>query len=414
MNNNRTTSLQEFVNEHFFNFFIAVLIFCVLLYNVIRFKGVDELFGLILIFFYCFFIFKNKDWPFNKAFITVILCFLFYTCYSFYIHSNTPIAILTDLIIQMKPYLTFFAAYHMAAHFSNKQKRILQQFCIITWFFLIPIGIYSLFDFLIFKKIMEHPTNYAASVTCLSLIYLFCSDYSKKDKLIFIIMLSLGLFSTRSKFYGFFVFASGIVLYLNSIEKIRLNLKTGSAFLIILLAVCFVAKNKIDLYFVQSLTGEEKDLLARFVLYSTSIQILFQDFVPFGSGLASFATHASGLYYSDIYSFYNIDNVWGLSRKEFYFIADTYYPSLAQFGIVGVCLFILFWIFLIRKLFLFLNQTNNIKNFVISLLTIGYLFIENVADATYTSNRGFFMMLFLGFLFATQNRERINHTPKRD
>ena len=57
-------------------------------------------------------------------------------------------------------------------------------------------------------------------------------------------MLSLGLFSTRSKFYGFFVFASGIVLYLNSIEKIRLNLKTGSAFLIILLAVCFVAKNK--------------------------------------------------------------------------------------------------------------------------------------------------------------------------
>ena len=257
---------------------------------------------------------------------------------------------------------------------------------------------------------MEHPTNFAAAVVCLSLVYLYCSDYSKKDKFIFILMLSLGLFSTRSKFYGFFVLASFFVLYLSSIEKLRLNFKTGIIFSIILLAIFFVAKDKIELYFLQSITGEEKDLVARYVLYSTSIQLLFHDFIPFGSGLASFATHASGLYYSDIYQAYNIDMVWGLSKKEWYFVADTYYPSLAQFGIVGVCLFLLFWLYILRKSFNYLKHTNSIKYFVLSILIIGFIAIENVADASFTSNRGFFMMLFLGLLLSEQKRIYISTT----
>lgn len=397
-------SLEDFVNRHFFNFFVLTLFFCVLLYNVIRFKGADELCGLLLVLFYLFFVFKNKDWPFNKAFLVTIACFAFYTLYSFYIHSNSPAGILTDLVIQMKPYLAFFAAYQMSAMFSTERKKLLKEICLLIWVLLIPIGFYSLVDFYVFKTIMEHPTNFAASVVCLSLVYLYCSDYSLKDKFIFILMLSLGLFSGRSKFYGFFVLASCLVFYLNDIKKIQFNAKTIPVFLIILLGVAFVAKDKIELYFIQSMTGEEKDLLARFVLYSTSIDILFNDFVPFGSGLASFATHASGLYYSDIYPYYGIDGVWGLSKKEWYFVADTYYPSLAQFGIVGVILYIVFWIYILDKSFFYFRQTNHVKYFLIAILIVGFVAIENVADASFTSNRGFFMMLFLGLVLSEQKR----------
>ena len=195
-----------------------------------------------------------------------------------------------------------------------------------------------------------------------------------------------------------------MVLYLDDIKKIQFNAKTIPVFLIILFGVAFVAKDKIELYFIQSLTGEEKDLLARFVLYSTSINILFYDFVPFGSGLASFATHASGLYYSDIYPFYGIDGVWGLSKKEWYFVADTYYPSLAQFGIVGVILYIVFWIYILKKSFYYFKQTNHVKYFLIAILIVGFVSIENVADASFTSNRGFFMMMFLGLVLSEQKR----------
>lgn len=396
--------LQGFVNRHFFEFFVLVLFFCVLFYNVIRFKGADELFGLILIFFYTFFVFKCKEWPFNKAFLITIGCFAFYTLYSFFIKSNTTAGILTDLIIQMKPYLAFYAAYQMSAMFSTGQKKLLKEICLLIWVLLIPIGFYSLVDFYVFKAVMEHPTNFAASVVCLSLVYLYCSDYTRKDKLVFILMLSLGVFSGRSKFYGFFVLASCLVLYLDDIKKIQFNAKTIPVFLIILFGVAFVAKDKIELYFIQSLTGEEKDLLARFVLYSTSINILFYDFVPFGSGLASFATHASGLYYSDIYPFYGIDGVWGLSKKEWYFVADTYYPSLAQFGIVGVILYIVFWIYILKKSFYYFKQTNQVKYFLIAILIVGFVSIENVADASFTSNRGFFMMMFLGLVLSEQKR----------
>ena len=102
--------------------------------------------------------------------------------------------------------------------------------------------------------------------------------------------------------------------------------------------------------------------------------------------------------------------VWGLSKKEWYFVADTYYPSLAQFGIVGVCLFLLFWLYILRKSFNYLKHTNSIKYFVLSILIIGFIAIENVADASFTSNRGFFMMLFLGLLLSEQKRIYISTT----
>lgn len=393
--------IQDFINRHFYSYFIVAFVFCVLLYNVIGFKSADELLGLVLLFFYIFFVSKCEYWPFNKAFFVTILCFIFYTGYSFYIRSNTAAGIITDLIIQMKPYLAFFAAYQMMPRFTEKQKSLLKYFCLIVWLLLVPIGFYSLIDSSIFKIIMEHPTNYAASAVCLSLIYLYCSKYTMTEKLIFILMLSIGLFSGRSKFYGFFVFASCFIIYFDDISKVKINFKTTSIFLLILFGVCWVAKEKLELYFVQTLTGEEKDLLARFVLYTTSIDIL-HDYFPFGSGLASFATHASGLYYSELYPKYGIEGVWGLSRNEWYFVADTYYPSLAQFGFVGIGLFILFWIYLFRKSFLLLHKTNNMLYFAVSILAICFLFIENVADASFTSNRGLFMMLFLGLLMSEQ------------
>ena len=55
------------------------------------------------------------------------------------------------------------------------------------------------------------------------------------------------------------------------------------ACIILLAAIIFVAREKIDLYFIQGFTEDgdasEKDLLARFVLYATSFLILL-DYIP--------------------------------------------------------------------------------------------------------------------------------------
>lgn len=404
---------QEFINKYFYYFFIFTFVFSVLLYNIIGFKSADELCGLALLGIFIAFVFQTKNWEFDKSFFITILIFIFYTGYSFYIKSNSLFGIITDLIIQMKPYLAFFAVYQMKPQFSDSQKLLLKQCCVVIWVILVPIGIYGIFDFSIFKAVMEHATNYAASIVCLSLLYLYGSKFTFKEKLFFIVMLSAGIASGRSKFHGFFALAACFVLYFNNINKIKINFRTVLISLAIIGIVFFVAKDKIELYFIQSITGEiDRNLLARFVLYATSIEI-FVDYFPFGSGLASFATHASGEYYSDIYIKYGIDSVWGLTPKATYFVADTYYPSLAQFGVVGVLLYFSFWIYLIKKSFSYFRKSKQIQLFIVATLIAGFLVIENTADASFTSNRGFFMMLFLGLIMSEQYHQCVSKTEPR-
>lgn len=179
-------------------------------------------------------------------------------------------------------------------------------------------------------------------------------------------------------------------------------------FLTIVIGVIIIAAwQKINLYFIQGLSIDgEKDLIARFVLYATSIEI-FKDFFPFGSGFASFATFSSGEYYSDIYIKYGIENIWGISKQFHSYIADTYYPSLAQFGILGVCFYILFWIYIIKKSYTFFKVSHNIKLFLLSLLIVCYFAIESTTDSTYTTHRGFFVMMILGLVLSNQKQEVI-------
>ena len=79
-------------------------------------------------------------------------------------------------------------------------------------------------------------------------------------------------------------------------------------------------------------------------------------------------------------------------------IADTYYPALAQFGCVGVCLFFLFWGNLTLKAIR--NFRFIYKESVMILLIVMFFLIECTTDSTITHNRGLFMMMLLGLLFS--------------
>lgn len=403
--------LQEFINNTFFKYFNFTLIFGLLLYGTIGFDGADELCALMLLVLFGYTIFKTSDWYIDRAFLITLAIFLFYLCYSFYIGSNTKKAIISDFIIQLKPYLAFFAVYYMRPVFSDHQKSILRILCVLFWLLLLLLGVLTLFSPLIIESIMFHVAFYAACVIALSLIYLYCGNDTKKDKLIFILMLSAGLFSTRSKFYGFYMLAIMLLLFTPYIKNMKINLKTICIFIIIVGAIILVGWQKIDLYFALSGNAEdvETGLLARMMLYMTSIDILI-DYFPFGSGFASFASYSSGVYYSDIYAKYGIDKVWGMNSSDYSYIADTYYPCLAQFGVVGILLFCGFFFFIARKSYLTFKHDHQQKNLIISFLIIGYLLIESVADASFTGHRGFFMMIILGLVLG-ERRKTTNNKP---
>lgn len=397
----RIIMVQEFINKQFYNLFVFTYIFGLVLYGTIGFDGIDEICAMLLLVLLIYGIFKTEGWYVNKAFLCVIGIFIFYACYSLYIHSNSKAAIVSDFIIQFKPYLAFFAVYFLVPQWSASQKKILKDTTLVIWLAMLCIGIAAQANFLVFKYTVGHVAYFAAIVTSSSLLYLYCSDGSKKDKAIFLLMLATGLLSGRAKFYGFFIVGAAAVIFSRYICNLRLNFKTLLVAAIGIAAMIAVSWQKLVLYFGvgQSIESVPDDFLARAMLYTTAFEI-FQDYMPFGSGFASFASFSSGTHYSEIYEKYGIESVKGISRDNYSYIADTYYPCLAQFGIVGVVLYLLFFLFVFGKALKFYKRNLSDKHFVIPFLIICYFLIENIADATFTSHRGFFIMMLLGLVLS--------------
>ena len=417
--------MQSITSKYIYILLVSTLILGMVLYAPLDLQFIDEIVEVTLLVLFFTYMFKTPKWEINKAFLFTIAVFVFYVIYSMVISSNSTFAIFYDLTIQIKPYIAFFCIYQMGVAFTSSQKRVLNQMCLIIWFLLLPIGLGDLVIYDFISKAMLHPTNYAAAITAVSLTYLYSSNFKWRDKIMFLVMLSIGLVSGRSKFYGFFVLSTVIIFYFSNINNIKLNLKNIMVIVVMVAGIILVAWDKILFYFLGNVvSGEENDYLARFVLYGTSF-LIFADYFPFGSGMASFGTHASRVVYSNTYSEYEIDNIWGLSKSYNAFIADTYYPSLAQFGIMGVILFFLFWIYIIKKSYRFFKTQQEARYITLTIIIVGFLLIENVADATQTSNRGFFMMILLGVILGeqktkiesgnmlTNNSEIDNPTPQQ-
>lgn len=406
--------LREYIDKHFFYLLIFTLIFGVLFYDTLGITFTDEICAIITLVLYGFHIFHTPKWEINKLFIFTLLIFLFYFCYSFYIKSNIKIAIITDFIIQIKPYLGFFCIYAITPRLDKKKKIVLQCICIFFAFYLFILGICDLFNSGIITSVMDHPSRYATAVSIIAILFLYTSDYTLKNKIIFLLLLSIGLISGRSKFYGFFIICSFIIFYITDNFKLKLNIKNILYLSIALGLVFLVTKDKFYLYFIQGGFGEgkgETDLFARMALYYFSTDII-ADYFPFGSGFGSYATFASAEYYSPLYEKYNINLVYGLSKDFNSFISDTYYPALAQFGIVGVTLFFAFWLRIIKNAIMWHNIQPNSQHFSIIILIVSFFLIECTTDSTFTHNRGLFMMMLLGLVmsnFKESASNNINH-----
>lgn len=100
----------------------------------------------------------------------------------------------------------------------------------------------------------------------------------------------------------------------------------------------------------------------------------------------------------------------GNDKNAHSFIADTFYPSLAQFGIVGLYFYSAFWIHILKKSF----KSQSAKQLILTLLIVSFMGIEGIADSTFTTHRGFFILMFLGLVLSetkiSNNKELKNES----
>ncbi len=380
----------------FFLLFILIYVFAMFLNEPLGIDYMDEVVVVFLLFYLLKYIFFNKNRKLGLDIKVYVLAIIFYLAYSINISSNGIRYILLDVFTQSKPYIAFFSVYYTSKQFSRPQKKVISQISILLFITTIFVVLFSLTSSSFengISKFFVHPSKFYSALILIGLTYLYVNPKKRSVEIMTLIILSLGLMSLKGKMFGFYAASILGYIMINKGVRIKFSIKNISALVISLVIILYAAREKMYFYFIDSSISEHA--LARPAMYFVSGKIL-RDFFPFGSGFGSFGTHASRISYSDIYYEYGLDNIWGLSPSYSSFITDTYYPSLAQFGCVGIVLFILFWIVNIKRLNLMSSDVKVSNNYLIGSLLLCYIFIESVADAAFTNNRGIYTM----FLFA--------------
>lgn len=382
------SSLAISKNSLFYLYLIISYVFGVILYDFLPFSFTDELLALALLLFAAQMAFERRSLAALRPLLVVGGIFAFYTAYSLLIGSNTPRAILKDLVIQLKPFIGFYGAYIVAPKLNARQKQTLSVLCLVMGAFILAVGVSGLTT-----DVFGHPSRLATAAIATAGLLMYCSAFSWSDVAAFVLLLSVGFLSTRAKFYGFWMVAVLLLLYLKSGLRLRFNLKTVALGCVLLGAAVWIARYKIVLYYVDGMMNS-REMWSRPAMMLASVRIL-GDYLPFGSGLASFGTFASGESYSAIYAQYGLDHLWGLTKENPMFICDAFYPELAQFGVVGVALYLLFWYLCLRRTPVLLRQ-GDLKGYYLVWCIFLFFLIEGIADTTFTHNRGFFMLTLMG------------------
>ena len=392
----------------------------ILLIPSIRFiKFADELAVLLLLSVASLDCLINRRWDKYRGLWIAIGIMGFYLVYSLvFCHYNVTSAILLDSLTELKPFIPFFIFLSVGLVFTKLEKLLLKSIAVLNCAVCAVI-------FIFFREsldtVMQHVSYVGLTAFVSGLVFILCSiendgRVSRLAILGGILLMSVGLLGTRAKFFGSFVVAIYFLLFYRPGLSKQSLWKIWATVALVVLGVAGVSWYKFDYYFISGnsgrLTPDVIESFARPVMYLTGLMIILSH-IPFGSGLGSFASYASGEYhYSTIYYDYGINNIDGLSPGNTGAICDAYYPALAQFGLVGIALFVYFWIFIGRRLKT-LIKTDPERNriyYSIGWTAIIFLLIESVASTTFVQGGGMCAMMILGAICSKCYSTSVNKT----
>ena len=383
------------ISRFFTIYWIIYFPTCIAYNDLPGFSSVDEVMT-ILLFVYTLWMYGNnrsinrRPW---KEFMVCIGLIAFYTVYSLLFGANVAGGVWLDLMQEIRPYSIIFCTWILNPRFTKKQKKWMLGTMVVT----------------LFSWIVYHPQTLDTQVEaefpvlgqlaiCTGMSWYLFTKETKRNRNIALLLVLTGMLAPKFKFMGEVVCFIGFVYFV----KNRLNFKSPKTIISAVLfvtVILMVTWTRFDTYYVSGLSNEN---LARPMTYKTSLQIL-RDYFPFGSGMGTFACNGAWKFYSPLYYKYNLNGIWGLGDASVgsgCFICDAYYPTLAQFGIVGVFFFCWFWK---RRLIAF-NKIVDMRYYRVAMITFCCLAIEQTADSSWLSGKGMgYCMLIALCLNANRN-----------
>lgn len=376
------------ISKFYTLFWIIYFPVCVAFAATVDFDWSDEILTVLLLAYALVkrrYLLKNKQ---RTTEISIyILLMVFYLAYSLIIQITTPRGVFLDVLQQVRPYAVFYLTWMMAPEFTNKQKRRIKLVMLLSFF-----GYLGAF---IIKPSLVTPYGGGESAAlgqialCCAMIYYLFSKQTKRNRNIAILIMLLGLISGKSKYFGECVVFIALVVFVKS----KINYTSVATLLKVAAlgaVVIFFTWTKFNAYYVEGFQ-ENAEAMARPATYATGMKIMFHDYIPFGSGLGSFGTAAAAKEYSPLYFKYRLNDIWGLDPRNPMFLADAFYPTLAEYGIVGLLLFLIFW----KRRLWESNKIPDLASYRMALMAILALALESTADSSYLSGKGmgYFMIL---------------------
>lgn len=377
------------ISRFFTLYWIIYFPTCIAYNDLPGFSSIDEIMMGIL-FVYTFMKYSNRSinrrpW---REFMACLSVIAFYTLYSLMFGVNVAGGVWLDLLQEIRPYFIIFCTWILNPRFTKRQKKWMLGTMVLT----------------LFSWIVYHPESIESAnaefpvlgqlAICTGMSWYLLTEDTKRNRYIALALVLTGMFAPKFKFMGEVVCFIAFIFFV----KKKLNFQSTKTILfacILVIVVLAVTWTRFDAYYVSGLSN---DNLARPMTYKTSLVIL-GDYFPFGPGMGTFACNGAWKYYSPLYYEYNLNQVWGLGEGGG-FICDAYYPTLAQFGIVGVFFFCWFWK---RRLVAF-NQIVDMRYYRVAMLTFCCLAIEQTADSSWLSGKGMgYCMLIALCLNANRN-----------
>ena len=355
------------ISKFYTLFWIIYFPVCIAFTFVVDFDLSDEILTMLLLLYA---IIKHRYLVHDKKraaeIKTYIVIMMFYLLYSLVIQVTTMRGVILDFMQQLRPYAVFYLTWMLAPEFTRKQKK---------WIKLVVLA--SFFGYLLafmFKPGLVTPYGGGESAALgqialySAMVYYLFSRQTKQNRNIAIFIMLLGLFSGKSKYFG------ECVVFIALLTSV----------------VLFFTWTKFNIYYVEGF-DEDAEERARPATYATGMKIMFHDYIPFGSGLGSFGTAAAAKEYSPLYFKYRLNDIWGLDPRNPMFLADAFYPTLAEYGIVGLLLFLIFW----KRRLWESNKIPDLASYRMALMAILALALESTADSSYLSGKGmgYFMIL---------------------
>lgn len=301
-------------------------------------------------------------------------------------------AVWRDMVQWIRPFSIIYCTWILNPQFSKNQKNWMLLSMIVTllaWILYHPIVLGA--------EEAEFPVLGQLAI-CTGMSWYLFNDETKRNKFIALVLVLSGMLAPKFKFLGEVV----CFIYVIFILKKKLNFKSPKTAIILAMVmgvVLYVTWDKFDAYYISGFADETKRM-ARTETYRIAFTELIWEYFPFGPGMGSWGCAAAADYYSPLLYKYKMDEVWGCDPDNPMFVADAFYPTLAQLGIVGIFFFCVFW----KRRLQDFNAIKDIRYYRVAWITFFSLVIEQTADTSFLSGKGMgYCMLIALCLNANRN-----------